>query len=337
MSNACLGPSVRTFVARSVSPPGRQLLLGLMSFFRPTAPGTGGSCSAEYCYSVYLRHLVHAHQRGLPVDPEVVAEIGPGDSLGVGLAALLCGARRYYAFDAVAHASVAVNLEVFDRLVALLSARSPIPADGPFCSLLPSLDCSDFPIGILDEARLSRALDPDRVSALRLSLQGGGLAESGSPVRYIAPWESTPASLAGMVDLVISQAAMEHVDDLAAVYCASATWLRKGGWASHQIDFRCHETAVEWNGHWKHSDLKWALIRGRRPWLLNRQPFSEHVRQLARHGFQIVNQQVTYGEGGIEHSDLARRFRGMSLEDLSTASVLLQACKTDPEQDSKWP
>jgi hypothetical protein len=335
VSPASLGLQVRTFVAHSVSPPTRQLLMGLMSFLRPTAPGTGGSCSAEYCYSVYLRHLVSARSSGLQVDPEVVAEIGPGDSLGVGLMALLCGASRYYAFDAVEHASAARNLAVFDRLFVLLSDRSPIPADGEFSGLLPSLDNYHFPADILDEARLRRALDPGRVQALRRALQGGRLLAADGPVRYFAPWQSGPDACIGGVDVVISQAAMEHVDDLEEGYRACRKWLRKGGWVSHQVDFRSHETAREWNGHWGHSDLSWALIRGKRPWLLNRQPFSEHVRLLVRSGFRISNTQVTVRGEGIRRADLARRFRGMSDDDLSTASALIQATMDDAGPDTE--
>src|SRR5688572_27073147 len=65
-----------------------------------------GTSSARYCYTVFLRQLVRTrqvHDFGRPV-PESVAELGPGNSIGVGLAALLAGAERYSALDAVAHA-----------------------------------------------------------------------------------------------------------------------------------------------------------------------------------------------------------------------------------------
>jgi hypothetical protein len=48
--------------------------------------GTGGTTSARYCCSVWLRHISCAHENGLSTRPEVVAELGPGDSLGIGLA-----------------------------------------------------------------------------------------------------------------------------------------------------------------------------------------------------------------------------------------------------------
>ncbi|HEX7007424.1 MAG TPA: hypothetical protein VF274_09800, partial [Alphaproteobacteria bacterium] len=63
----------------------------------------GRTLSARYCYSVFLRHLVMLHRTGAPTDPRVVAEIGPGASIGAGLSALLAGAETYYGFDIKAY------------------------------------------------------------------------------------------------------------------------------------------------------------------------------------------------------------------------------------------
>ncbi|MBM4372890.1 MAG: hypothetical protein FJ098_14650, partial [Deltaproteobacteria bacterium] len=78
----------------------RQLLWGIATFVPGVRfldrRGTGGTGSARYCYSVWLRHLVLAKDRGLLDQvPATVAELGPGDSIGIGLAALLSGATAY--------------------------------------------------------------------------------------------------------------------------------------------------------------------------------------------------------------------------------------------------
>lgn len=73
----------------------RPVVRGLATWIpgarRISARGTGGSTDARYCYSVWLRHLVMAHVRGLNTDPHTLAELGPGDSLGTGLCAVLTG------------------------------------------------------------------------------------------------------------------------------------------------------------------------------------------------------------------------------------------------------
>src|ERR1700733_11905341 len=81
---------------------------------------TGGTGSARYCYSVWMRHLILglAH-RQTPRLPAIAAELGPGDSIGIGLAALLSGVERYYALDLVRYTDLRKNLGIFDELVAL--------------------------------------------------------------------------------------------------------------------------------------------------------------------------------------------------------------------------
>jgi len=80
-------------------------------FFREL---TGDTDSARYCYAVWLRHLTMSRESGLSDTPRVVAELGPGDSIGIGIAALLTGAEKYYAFDVCRYATNQRNI-VFSR------------------------------------------------------------------------------------------------------------------------------------------------------------------------------------------------------------------------------
>ncbi len=98
---------------------------------------TGGTDSARYCYAVWLRHLILANESFGAGLPTVVAELGPGDSIGIGLAALLCGAEKYYALDVVPYSDLRSNLRIFDELVRLFeqrdarAGRERIPAPVP--------------------------------------------------------------------------------------------------------------------------------------------------------------------------------------------------------------
>jgi hypothetical protein len=134
---------------------------------------TGGTDSARYCYSVWLRHLVMSYRNGLCTRiPARVAELGPGDSIGIGLASLLCGADRYYGLDALPLANLRRNLEVFDELVELFRERPPIPDDSEFPNVRPKLESYDFP-----EALVIRAND-QRIEHIRRSIENPAAAES---------------------------------------------------------------------------------------------------------------------------------------------------------------
>jgi hypothetical protein len=100
--------------------------------------------------------------------------------------------------------------------------------------------------------------------------------------------------------------------------------------ASHQIGFVSHGLTPEWNGHWAIPDPVWKLIRGRRPYLLNREPASTHLRLVAHSGLTVVGEERVQIASGIPRSRLARRFRRLSDEDLTTKAIFLQAVKPAP-------
>jgi len=288
---------------------------------------TGGTVSARYCYSVWLRHLTLAHSHGLQAPPMVVAELGPGDSLGTGLAALLCGAERLYAFDVVAYADLRRNLAILDELVGLFLAREPIPGDREFPDVNPKLISYQFPQDLLPESRLMSTLETARVEAIRCALQNRGATDDRIEIKYFVPWTSAQLIEPGTVDLVYSQAVLEHVTNLDETYDALWRWLKPGGLMSHQIDFRSHGLAREWNGHWGHSDRVWRVIKGRKPYLLNRQAHAAHLAKLQEHGFTMVFDQPVASEGGIPRARLTSRFRHYTDDDLRTSGALLQSRK----------
>ncbi len=289
---------------------------------------TGGTDSARYCYSVWLRHLVMVHGAGLDTAPAVVAELGPGDSIGTDLAALLSGAEKYYALDVVKYANTQANLDIFDELVSLFVERRPIPGRDEFPAITPHLPSCEFPRDILTDARLGEALAPSRVQEIRNAIINlNSVSEGDVEIRYFAPWCDDGVIEAGSVDMIFSQAVLEHVDDLAGTYGALYRWLKSGGFMSHQIDFASHGLSKHWNGHWAYSDLVWKLIHGRRTWLINREPYSTHRDLIEKNGFEIVHELKGADASGIAKGRLARRFRSISDDDFKTRTVYVLARK----------
>lgn len=311
----------------------KPVMRGLLTYVpaaeKRIAKSTRGTSSARYCYSVWLRHLVMAHESGLLAAPApvTVAELGPGDSLGIGLAALLSGASRYVALDVVPYADPARNLAVLDELAALFRKRAPIPDATEFPAVKPYLPSYEFPRRILAEEHLSRALATDRIAAVRRALERMNETAGEVVIAYRVPWYQTGVIERDSVDMLYSQAVLEHVDDLATTYNAMASWLKPGGFASHEIAFSAHQLTPEWNGHWTISDPVWKLIRGKRPYLLNREPASTHIGHLKRSGLQIVNEMRMQVKSDIARDRLARRFRGLSEDDLTTMAMFVQASK----------
>jgi SAM-dependent methyltransferase len=299
--------------------------------YRLKRKGTGGTDSARYCYSVWLRHLVKAAEAGLPTDFETVAELGPGDSLGTGLAALLSGARRLYALDAIAYGDLSRNLVVFDELVELFRRRAPVPGDDEFPEVRPLLRSYEFPNGILHPMRLREALRDSRVAAIRSALAppaGGGRTPAASDsivIQYCAPWFNTSLFHPGSVDLIFSQAVLEHVDDVGLACEAQSRWLRPGGTVSHTIDYRSHGITPEWNGHWAYSERAWKLAKGRRPFLLNRMTHSQQRSQLEKSGFAVVSEERTSRSDGLPKAFLNAAYLCLPSEDLTTSGGFLQA------------
>jgi SAM-dependent methyltransferase len=288
---------------------------------------TGGSNSARYCYSVWLRHLVNMRDRGVPIRFDSFAELGPGDSLGTGLAALLSGARRFDALEVVRHDTDSVNLQILDELVALFRARADIPGAEEFPGVRPLLESYRFPREILSEAQLEESLAPDRLAAIRRALVGE--ARPGDPVeiRYRVPWNDEAVIEAESLDLILSQAVLEHVDDLPGTYAAMHRWLKPGAVMSHVIDYSSHRLTRTWWGHWAIPDLLWWIVRGRRSFLINRQPHSRHRELLGAQGFDLASETTYPGEGAIPRALLAPRFRGHSDADRATRGAMVVATR----------
>jgi len=284
----------------------RAILDGIGSYipyvYNPLQEGSGETHSAEYCYSVWLKHLTLAMDSGMKHYPESVVELGPGASIGTGLAAVIAGASHYQALDVLDYTKKELNLKIFDGLLELFEKRQSIP------------ELIEFPGHILTGDYLDRILDAARINEIRDSL----IEEDEKFFSY---------SLLGE-DAVFSHAVMEHVGDIGLFYSKMSKWLKSGGITSHQIDFECHNLAEKWNGHWTYSSVVWKLIQGRRKDVLNRHTHSDHVKSMQSANFAVVNEIKFEGEAGIQREELALRFKRMSDEDLRTKGSIILARKS---------
>jgi hypothetical protein len=310
----------------------RPLLSGLATYFprfyEYTMRSTGGTSSARYCYSVWLRHLTMAHKNNLPIRLDTVAELGPGDSLGIGLSALISGANRYFALDVLDYDNRQRDGRIFDELIDLFMRRERIPDEDEFPLVKPYLSSYEFPAHILTNNRLDNALQRERLDTIRAALLNPGNQPQGNiQILYFAPWYNSEVIKAESVDMILSQAVLEYPDDLLRTYKAMYHWLKSGGFISHQIDFKSHGTSQEWNGHWTYSDFVWGLMRGKRPYFLNREPHSTHINVPKTVGFEVVCDIKIREALGISRKRLASRYRHLSDEDLTTSGAFIQAVK----------
>ena len=301
---------------------------GIKSFLpvRKKYTGTGGSDSARYCYGSWLRHAIAIAEAVPGLRPRVIAELGPGDSLGLGIAALLSGVERYVALDVLAHTNVDANLKILSALTDLFRARVEIPGEDEFPELYPRVAERGFPASALASLGLVPDISDDRVNSIRRAiLDSNGSSPTDPVLRYLCPWPT--ASLEpGSVDLIVTQAVLQDMDHwtgtdaLSIAFEAMARWLKPGGAMSHQVNLAFPDTE-HWNQHWAYGELAWKIIRGRRPYYVNRVPASEYLRLCERHHFEVVAVRPVVADGGVPRAKLPRRFRNLPATDYSTRAV----------------
>jgi len=291
-------------------------------------PGAGGkTSSAAYCYGVWLKHLTLLWQHGMCSIPRTVLELGPGSSLGTGLAALLSGADRYLALDAVRYADPRRDAVILRELTRLLQSRAPRP-EGGWPDYDAQLDAGLFPGHILTEERLCRSLAVDRVARLESALLAAYDETRREPICY-RTWKAPPALAEGEVDLVFSHAVLQHAVDLAGVYAQCRRWLRPGGFMSHHVDHSSVGITTAWDGHWQFGERTWRLIRGGRPYFINREPCSTHLRLLRENGFELVGLFRRLRSDVLPRTALAPRWRELSDEDAHTRASFLLARRVE--------
>jgi hypothetical protein len=309
----------------------RPVLKGFLTFIpgmQRVLPkrGTGGTNSAHYSYELWLKHLTMLWENGMRSIPNTIAELGPGDSLGVGLAAMLSGVNNYYSLDVVGYLNNNFNLKIFEELVTLFKTRAGRPTKG-WPDYDSYLDKKLFPSHILTDELLNTSLSEERIALIRNVLVNPGAQNKEVIIKYMVPWSDDRVIDKETVDLILSHSVLEHVVDLESTYQAFYLWLKPGGMMSHQIDFTSHGLSEKWNGYRAYSELLWKITVGRRPFLINRQPCSTHINLLKKNEFNVICHLKRYKPDGIQRSHLSSYWKNISDDDLTCSGSFVQAQK----------
>ncbi|MFH1744876.1 MAG: class I SAM-dependent methyltransferase [bacterium] len=290
------------------------------------------SGDARTFYSLWLRQLVILFEQKVPINKiKNVAEFGAGDSLGVGLAAIISGVDKYYAIDISKNAFSSHNLEIFDQIVELFKKKEPIPDNKEFPKAIPILKSYKFPSYILTDDVLKTLLDENRIQKIRQALRSvikeERIQQDKISIQYIVLQNDLDIIKKESLDLIYSFAVMEHVDNFREVYNVFNLWLKNGGLMAHAVGYNSHNTARLWNGHWTYSDFAWKLIRGRCHYLINREPHSAQINYIKEAGFQVIFEDKYYEDSMISKKDVVSRFKNISEDDLKTHSAFIVARK----------
>lgn len=299
--------------------PGAYSLLGAA---RTTPEGQ----PPEYFYGVWLKHLTLLDEATGCGVPRSIVELGPGDSIGVGIAALLSGSRSYVGVDARPYAVGGDNDAVANRLVEMFAARTPvIPSGWPEFRHL--LNERGFPSRLLTEERLACSLAPERVERIREAVRGVFAGRQSRAISYRAPLSDPSAVADNSADLLLSHSVLEHVDNLPETIRSTYRWLRPGGYASHQFDLRCHDIVRRWDGHRAFGSLRWGIVVGGRR-LINRLPYSSVLHCFEDAGFRIIRADRLQREPELCRSELSKEWRDVSDDDLQTEGGYVIAQKS---------
>ena len=99
--------------------------------------------------------------------------------------------------------------------------------------MIPQLSSYAFPGDVLTDDRLNAALDDNRLDSIRQSIID--VNRSDSMIHYEVPWYDSSILERESIDMIVSQAVLEHVDKLPLTYERMYSWLKIGGFMSHAL------------------------------------------------------------------------------------------------------
>lgn len=174
----------------------------------PSDAETSGDITGYFveCFRDYFRTLGIAESEiSQWLKDKVLLEYGPGDLPGVAILMIAHGAKKVYCVDRFPLLSMSEkNIDAVEALLETLGCKERARAGACF----------------RDHGRPGSGFATDRIEYL---IRDGGLS-----------------GLEEKVDVVISRAVLEHVNDVEATFVDMSKALRPSGLAVHQVDLRSH-------------------------------------------------------------------------------------------------
>jgi SAM-dependent methyltransferase len=273
---------------------------------RPT--GTGNQhidndleASIDYSRDVFQKYLYFLTVKDFAsfLHGKTVCELGPGDTVTVALLFLAYGASRVICFD-----------------------RFPLVQDKQKNTLIAKRLLEILPEA--QKAYLQKVISFD---------DRGYVTWDGSRLCYLYNKKEALEIEAETVDLLVSNAVLEHVFDLEGLFREMSRTMKAGAVMVHAADLGPHQlsfntpldflTIPEW---------RWKLMTSHRG-APNRARKSHYERLLAKYGFDILKFEVTEHFTQTDIDMIATRFpllrETMSMDDLFCKSMLFSARKLE--------
>jgi len=234
------------------------------------------SSNAEFAYSLWLSALVFLYENNIKANLSKIGEIGNGGSLGLAFCAILTGSQRYYDLEFYDNINISEQLLLLDEIAQLFQNKTPIRK---FDSINIKIKNYNFPADIVLSEREQLLI----IEQLKTEIKSGFV--NSKLISIIDNWESAP-SLA--LDFVFSRAVMEHVKNPSEIYASIKKHLKEGSYMFHDIELHSHGISKQIDGHLQIKPFWWRIIIGKRPFLMNRWSFSEHLNEIKKQGFLPV-------------------------------------------------
>ena len=229
-----------------------------------------------------------------PFKDKVVLELGVGPDLGTGAILLAMGLKKYYALDVHNLAELAP-----DAFYNCLIQR-----------LRENYDYVEF-----TEEQVKKYLNKEE-----------------SRICYIVDKEFRISEIPEEIDIVVSQAAFEHFDDIEKTITGISTKIKKGGVMIVHVDMNTHTRWIKEKDPlniYRYSELFWNIFKFRGS--LNRVRIPRYKELLEKNNWTniVIEPRTVLEEQYVKEviPTLDRRFADLNIEEMRILSFILMARK----------